>query len=377
MSVPTTGLQLQSLVTPEAEVRLTLTPVPVPAPAADEVVIRVEAAPINPSDLGVLLGPADISRMRVEKSNGHLSVVVPMPPQGMRMMAARIGKAIAVGNEGAGVVVAAGPSAEAQALLGKVVAVGTGVMYAEYRVAKLADLLVTQDGTTPVQAASAFVNPLTALCMVENMRRDGHTALVNTAAASNLGQMLNRVCGTEGIGIVNIVRGAKQTQILKDLNAKFVVDSSAPSYMDDLIAAIEATNATLGFDCIGGGKSAAQILTAMEAVQSKKILNFNRYGSTVHKQVYIYGGLDLGPTELARAFGMAWGIGGWLLPNFLEKAGSQTGERLRRRVADELTTTFASHYTRSVSLQEALEPEIIAAYHRRATGEKYLITPSI
>lgn len=376
MSVPPTGLQLQSLVTQGCEVQLTLARVPVPAPAADEVVIRVEATPINPSDLGVLLGPADISRMLSEGGGDNVRIVVPMPPQGMRMMAARVGQPVPVGSEGAGVVVAVGSAPQAQQLMGKVVAVATGSMHAEYRVAKVTDVLVTKSGTTPEQAASSFVNPLTALSMIETMRREGHTSLVHTAAASNLGQMLNRLCINEGIGLVNVVRGAAQAQILKEIGARYVIESVAPSFREDLIAGVEATNATLGFDAIGGGKLAAQILTAMEAAQSKKLAAYNRYGSTVHKQVYIYGGLDLGPTELFRAFGMAWGVGGWLLPNFLARIGPEKVEQLRQRVAEELTTTFASHYTRMISLQEALQPAVIAAYHRRATGEKYLIAPN-
>ena len=376
MAVPATGLQLQSLVTQGGEVQLTLARVPVREPDVDEVVIRVEATPINPSDLGILLGPADVSRVRTEGSGDEVRVAFPLQPQGMRMMAARVGRALPVGNEGAGVVVASGSSPQAQELLGKVVAVSTGSMYAEYRVAKVADLLVTKGGTTSVQAASSFVNPLTALGMIATMRREGHSALVHTAAASNLGQMLNRLCINERIGLVNVVRGVAQAQVVKDIGAKYVVESAASTFMDDLIAAVEATEATLAFDAIGGGKLASQILTAMEAVQSKKLSAYNRYGSTVHKQVYIYGGLDVGPTELGRAFGMAWGVGGWLLPNFLSKIEPEAAKQLRQRVAEELTTTFASHYTKTISLQEALKPEVIAAYNRRATGEKYLITPN-
>jgi NADPH:quinone reductase len=375
MSVPSTSLQLQSLLTPDAEVQLMLVRAPVLSPAANEVVIRVEAAPINPSDLGALFGPSDITRMRVEGTGDDVRIVVPMPPPGMRMLAARIGRPIPVGTEGAGVVVAAGASPQAQALLGKVVAVAMGSMYAEYYVANVADLLPTKEGTTPEQAASSFVNPLTVLCMIETMRREGHSALVHTAAASNLGQMLNRLCIKEGIGLVNIVRSTAQAEILKALGADYVIDSTSATFRDDLTAAVGATNATLGFDAIGGGKLAAQILSAMEAAQSKKLEAYSRYGSTVHKQVYIYGGLDLGPTELARAFGMAWGLGGWLLPHALNKLGAETSELLRKRVAGELTSTFASRYTRTISLREALNPENIAAYHKRATGEKYLIAP--
>jgi NADPH2:quinone reductase len=376
MSAPATGLQLQSLVTQAGELQLTLARVPVRAPASDEVVIRVEATPINPSDLGLLLGPADVSHARAQGSGDAVRISFPLPPQAMRMLAARVGQALPVGNEGAGAVVEAGSSPQAQELLGKVVALSTGSMYAEYRVAKVADLLVTKDGTTSVQAASSFVNPLTVLGMLATMRREGHTALVHTAAASNLGQMLNRLCSKERVALVNIVRGAAQAKVLKDIGAEYVLESGAPTFMEDLIAALDATGATLAFDAVGGGKLASQILTAMEAVQSKKLAAYNRYGSAVHKQVYIYGALDLGPTDLTRSFGFSWGVGGWLLTHFLVGIGAEAGAQLRRRVAEELTTTFASRYTRTISLHDALNPQIIAAYHRRATGEKYLITPN-
>jgi len=376
MPAPADGLQLQSLVTSDGELQLSLPRVPVPAPAADEVVIRVEATPINPSDLGLLIGPADISRARVEGSGESVRVSAPIAPQVMRMLAARVGQSMPVGNEGAGVVVAAGSSPEAQKLVGKVVAALGGSMYAQYRVARVSDLLVPKDGTTPAQAASCFVNPLTALGFVETMRREGHTALVHTAAASNLGQMLNKICINEGIALVNIVRSAEQAKILKEIGAKYIVDSTAPTFLDDLTAAIDATNATLAFDAIGGGKLAGQILGAMEVVQSRKAGAYSRYGSSVHKQVYIYGGLDLSPTELTRSFGLMWGLGGWLLTPFLMKAGPEVAARLRQKVADELTTTFASHYTQTISLTEALKPDVIAAYNKKTTGEKYLINPN-
>ncbi len=376
MPAPADGLTLHSLVTKDGELQLSLVRAPIPAPGPDEVVIRVEATPINPSDLGLLIGPADISKARVEGSGENVRVSAPIAPHVMRMLAARVGQSMPVGNEGAGVVVAAGSSPEAQKLMGKVVAALGGSMYAQYRVARVSDLLVPKDGTTPAQAASCFVNPLTALGFVETMRREGHTALVHTAAASNLGQMLNKICINEGVGLVNIVRSAEQAKILKEIGAKYVVDSTAPSFIEDLTAAIEATNATLAFDAIGGGKLAGQILGAMEAVQSKKAGAYSRYGSSVHKQVYIYGGLDVSPTELSRSFGLMWGLGGWLLTPFLMKAGPEVAARLRQKVADELTTTFASHYTQTISLTETLKPEVIAAYNKKTTGEKYLINPN-
>jgi NADPH:quinone reductase len=377
MAIPATSLQLQSRLTSDAQLHLTLASVPVPNPAAEEVVIRVEAAPINPSDIGAMIGPADISRMRAEGSDDAIQVVIPMPPQAMPALAAKVGQPLPAGVEGAGVVVAAGSSSEAQSLIGRVVAVSTGAMYGQYRVVKVADLLVMKDGATPIEAASSFINPLTALGMLETMRCERHAALVHTAAASNLGQMLNRVCLADAIPIVNIVRSDSQAKILKDLGAVYVLNSTSVTFLKDLTAAIAATDATLCFDSISGGKLVSQILTAMEVAQTAKLLTYQRYGSDVHKQIYISGRLDSSPTELTHTFGLAWGVGGWLLPNFLARIGPKAAGLLRNRVVEELTTTFASRYTRTISLREALDPTIIAAYHRRATGEKYLIAPQL
>ncbi|HTX48796.1 MAG TPA: NADH oxidase, partial [Caulobacteraceae bacterium] len=304
-------------------------------------------------------------------------VTAKIPPQLMRAVAPRFGQALPVGNEGAGVVVAAGAASQAQRLVGKTVAILGGAMYAQYRVVKAADALLLHDDATPRDGASCFVNPLTALAMVATMRMEGHTALVHTAAASNLGQMLVKICLEDGVDLVNIVRSPAQAALLKEIGAKYVVDSSTPSFMDDLIAALSATGATIGFDAIGGGKLAGQILTGMEVAAVRKGGGaFSRYGSTTYKQVYIYGGLDTGPTEINRAFGMQWGIGGFLLTYFLQKIGPAEAAKLRQRVADELKTTFASHYTAELSLAEALRPEVMAAYNKKATGEKYLINPN-
>jgi len=281
-----------------------------------------------------------------------------------------------VGNEGAGVVIKTGSSEAARALMGRTVAMIGGAMYAQYRCLKVNECLPLPQGTTPAEGASCFVNPLTALGMTETMRREGHKALVHTAAASNLGQMLNRICLKDGIPLVNIVRNKEQAGILRKIGAKHVVDSTAPGFMDDLTGALAETGATIAFDAIGGGRLAGQILTCMEAAINKTAKAYSRYGSSVHKQVYIYGSLDPRPVELNRAFGMAWGVGGWLLFPFLMKIGAEGGAKLRQRVVDELKTTFASHYTRVVSLQEALDPANIAVYAKRATGEKYLINPN-
>jgi NADPH:quinone reductase-like Zn-dependent oxidoreductase len=372
----TTALQLRSLIKASGELELSLARIAIPEPGADEVLVRVEAAPINPSDLGLLLGAADLSTARSSGAGDDLVVTANVPPGAMKAMAARLDESMPVGNEGAGVVVKSGASSAAQALLGKSVAIIGGAMYAQYRCLKAADCLVLPSGTTPAEGASCFVNPLTSLGMVETMRREGHKALVHTAAASNLGQMLNKLCLKDGIGLVNIVRSAQQADILRAIGAKHICDSSAPNFIEELTHALQETGATLAFDAIGGGKLAGQILTAMEVVANRSAKVYSRYGSTVHKQVYIYGGLDMRPTELNRGFGMAWGIGGWLLFPFLQKIGPEEAGKLRNRVAAELKTTFVSHYTRVVSLHEALQLEALAAYAKRATGEKYLIAPN-
>lgn len=375
-SLPTTGLQLRSLMRASGELELSLVPVPVDAPADDEVVVRIEASPINPSDLGLLIGPADAASARETGSTEAPVTLLDVPAAVLKAMTARLDESMPVGNEGAGVVVAAGASPAAQALLGRTVAVLGGAMYSQYRTLNTAACLPLPEGATAADGASSFVNPLTALGMVETMRLEGHTALVHTAAASNLGQMLNRVCLADGVALVNIVRSPEQAEVLRDIGAKHVVDSSAPSFIADLTDALVETGATLAFDAIGGGKLAGQILAAMEVAANRTAGAYSRYGSSVHKQVYIYGGLDTRPIELGRSFGMAWGVGGWLLTPFLARIGREGGLRLRQRVAAELKTTFASHYVREISLAETLKPDIIAAYNRRATGEKYLINPA-
>jgi NADPH:quinone reductase-like Zn-dependent oxidoreductase len=371
-----TGLQLRSLIRKSGELEISLLNVPIPEPGPDEVVVRVEASPINPSDLGLLIGAADMSTAKSSGTKDSPIVTAKVPEAAMRAMAGRLDESMPVGNEGAGVVIKTGSSDAAKALMGKTVAMIGGAMYAQYRCLKVAECLPLPAGTTPAEGASCFVNPLTALGMTETMRREGHKALVHTAAASNLGQMLNKICLKDGIGLVNIVRSAEQADILRKIGAKHVVDSTAPTFMDDLTSALVETGATIAFDAIGGGKLVGQILTCMEIAINKTAKVYSRYGSSVHKQVYIYGGLDMRPTELNRAFGMAWGIGGWLLFPFLMKIGQAEGARLRQRVVDELKTTFASHYTQVVSLQEALQLNHIAVYGKRATGEKYLINPN-
>jgi NADPH:quinone reductase-like Zn-dependent oxidoreductase len=371
-----TGLELRSLIKKSGELEISLANVPIPEPGADEILVRVEASPINPSDLGLLVGAADMTSAKASGTAESPKITAKVPEGAMKAMAGRLDESMPVGNEGAGVVIKAGSSEAAQALLGKTVAMIGGAMYAQYRCVKAKDVLPLPAGTTPAEGASCFVNPLTSLGMVETMRREGHKGLVHTAAASNLGQMLNKICLKDGIGLVNIVRSAEQADILRKLGAKHIVDSTLPTFIDDLTNALVETGATLAFDAIGGGRLAGQILSCMEAAANKTAKVYSRYGSSVHKQVYIYGSLDNRPTELVRNFGMTWGIGGWLLFPFLMKIGAADGARLRQRVVDELKTTFASHYTKVVSLQEALQLDNLAAYGRRATGEKYLINPN-
>ena len=371
-----TSLQLRSLVTPEGVLELSLAHVPVPELGDGDVLVRIEATPINPSDLGLLLGPADLTTVKLAGTAANPVLTATIPTPFLKGLAARFGESMPVGNEGAGTVVAAGASPAAQALIGRTVAMAGGAMYAQYRVARAQDALPLPEGATAAEGASSFVNPLTALGMVATMRLEGHTALVHTAAASNLGMMLNRICLQDGVGLVNIVRSADQAASLRALGAVHVCNSSSPGFSDELEAAITATGATLAFDAIGGGKLAGQILAAMEAAANQQASAYSRYGSSVYKQVYIYGGLDTRPTELGRNFGMAWGVGGWLLTPFLQKIGFAEVVKLRQRVAAELKTTFASHYTATLSLAGVLQPGNIAAYAKRATGEKYLINPN-
>ncbi len=325
-SLPTTMLQMFSLASADGTLALSLERVPVPEPAEDEILVRISATPINPSDIGMLFGPADLASVRATGTAGAPKASFTVPEKAMPALAARLGKPLPVGNEGAGVVVQAGDSPAAQALLGRTVAVMGGAMYVQYRAVKPEQCIVMPLGTDPVDAASSFINPLTSLGMVETMRKEGHTALVHTAAASNLGQMLNRICLKDGIGLVNIVRRQDQEDLLRQQGAVYVCNSSAPDFRARLVEALKATGATIAFDATGGGRLATQILSAMEAAITAGDDAFNRYGSTTHKQVYLYGGLDRSPTEIVRNFGMAWGVGGWLLFPFLHHASKETGD---------------------------------------------------
>ena len=367
----TTSKQIKSNISKEGKLTISIDEVEIPEPKEGEVLIKVQATPINPSDLGLLVGPADVSSLKVIESGALVEMQV---PEGLiRSVAARFDQNLPVGNEGAGIVEAAGKGAEH--LIGKVVGVAGGAMYSEYRCLPAMTCLEMNEGTSPEQAASCFVNPLTALGMVETMRLEDHTGLVHTAAASNLGQMLVKICSQEEIPLVNIVRKEEHVELLKSLGAKYVCNSSLDTFMEDLVNALVETGSTLGFDATGGGKLASQILTAMEIAANKTATEYSRYGSDQYKQVYIYGGLDRNPTTLTRSFGFSWGLGGWLLTTFIGRIGQERFGELRQRVANEIDTTFESSYSKVISLSEALEEQNILSYTKQATGEKYLIKP--
>jgi NADPH:quinone reductase len=373
--VPARALQLRSLVTDQAEIQVSLDEVDVPVPGPDQVLIRIEATPINPSDLGLLFAGADLTHATAGGTSDRPVITAPLPPAAARATRTRVGQSLPVGNEGAGTVVATGSSDTARRLLGKIVAVAGGGMYAQYQCADPAFCLVLPDGVDAVAGAASFVNPMTVLGMIETMRDEGHTALIHTAAASNLGQMLNRVCIEDSIPLISIVRSPAQVKLLTDQGAEHVLDSTTEAFMADLTAAIAETSATIAFDAVGGGRLTSRILTCMEAALSAES-PYSRYGSAIHKQVYIYGGLDRSPTELSRTFGFAWGVSGWLLTPFLGKAGLARIIAMRERVAASLTTTFASSYAGQLSLAQALQPDAVAVYGRTATGAKYVIIPN-
>lgn len=375
MSSESTFLQMFSTLSESGELRLELQEKPIPVPEDNQVLVRIEATPVNPSDQGVMFGWADVAAGKSVGDGADRTFTAPVPEPGMRVMKARVGQPLPVGNEGAGTVVATGNSELARSLAGKVVAVMGGSMYAQYRCVDASACLPLLDGHTARDGASCFVNPLTALCMIETMNREGHSALVHTAAASNLGQMLVRICQADGVELVNIVRKQEQADLLLKMGANYVINSSSDNFMAELTDAIEATGATLAFDATGGGSLASDILTCMEAAAARTPGAYSIYGSVKHKQVYLYGNLDTSATVLRRAYGMAWGVGGWLLPNFLAKAGQEVAVRLRTRVANELKTTFASHYTNEISLTDALDADIVREYYAKHTGEKYLICP--
>ena len=369
------NIQLVSTISDDNKLTLSLKDIEMPQPGADEVVVRIEAAPLNPSDFGVMFSAADMSTAVQSGTEQNPIVTADVSAKFMPALKTRVNKDTPVGNEGAGTVVAAGSSPAAQALMDKMVAVIGGGTYRQYHCVNVKSCLELKEGTTAKEGASSFVNPLTALAMVETMRAEGHKAIIHAAAASSLGQMLNRICMADGIDLINIVRKAEQEKLLRDMGAKYVLNSSSDTFIADLTAAIVETGATISFDPIGGGQLSSDILNCMEVAITADVEEYNVYGSTTFKQAYIYGALNRGPITLNRNFGFAWGVNGFLLFNALAKLGTETVMSMRKRVAEEITTTFASSYTHEVTLQEALHLQSIAAYGRQATGEKYLITP--
>lgn len=370
--MPLNARELRSTVTEDGVLTLSLDNVAIDDPGDDEVIVRIEAAPINPSDLGMLLGPADVSSLSGEAGK---RLTFKVPAASLAAVRGRLGQSMAVGNEGAGTVVAAGRNVKA--LEGRLVGAIGGGMYADYRKLSGKDVVLLPDGATAADGASMFVNPLTALGFVETARGEGHKAIVHAAAASNLGRMLQKICLADGIPLVNIVRSEKQVEIMRGIGATHVVDSTAEDFQAQLDEAIAATGATIAFDPIGGGSLGSDILAAMERAAAAALPAYSRYGSDVLKQLYTYGSLDPAPTILNRAaFGFSWSVSGWLLFPFLKQAGPAVADRMKKRVVDELTTTFASSYTRVIGLEEALHPDILRAYQRKATGEKFLIDPT-
>ena len=370
-----TGRELRSTVS-HGVLRLSVDEVVIGDLGPDEIVVKVEAAPINPSDLGLLLGPADVASMRSEGTPDRPALAFDIPEARRASVAARVGQSLSVGNEGAGTVIAAG--VQAQDWIGRCVGMIGGGMYADLRKIKTRDALPLPRGVTPAEGAALTVNPMTALGFVETARAEGHSAIVHTAAASSLGQMLQKVCASDGIPLVNIVRSDEQVQLLRDIGATYVLNSGDRDFKAQLVDAISATGATVAFDAIGGGALGSDIMRAMERGAVNRMTEYSRYGSTSFKQLYTYGALDLSPMVLDRlAFGFQWSVSGWLLTPFLQKAGAETVMRMRKRVFDELTTTFATRYTKTIGLREVLEPDLLRAYERKATGEKFLINPTL
>jgi NADPH:quinone reductase len=374
-TTPKYGRELRSLIAPEGELRLSLEDAAIPTPAEGEIVVQMQAAPINPSDIIALLGPADLSTLTTSNTSSGPVTTAKVPVDKLPAVAARLGLALSIGNEGAGLVIDAGE--HARHLIGRNVALrsATGT-YAQYRVANGADVMVLPDGVNAEAGAAAFINPMTALAMLQTMRVEGHRAIIHTAAASNLGQMLVKLCAADGVPLINIVRNGTQAALLQELGASYVLDSSAPGFETALVDAIDATGATLAFDAIGGGDMVDKLLVAMDAVTTRNMTQYNRYGSSTHKQVYLYGTLDPQPTVVSRRFGMAWGIGGWLMTWRLESFGESVTARMRERVANELSTTFASQYSARITLEQLLDPDTIRHFAKRATGEKYLLQPN-
>lgn len=366
----TTGKQLFTTLSADGKLTLELSEETFPEPTGNQVLVKMEAAPINPSDLAILTSAADFEN--AEYAPGK--VVADMPEPFLSGQKGRHGQRLESGNEGAGTVVATGDGDMAKALMGQRVACVPGHAFSQYAIADAMMCLPLGEHSSEV-GASSFVNPMTALGFVETAKAEGHDAIIHLAAASNLGQMLNKICLEDGMKLVNIVRKESHVELLKGIGATHIVNSSDDDYMSQLRAAISETGAFLGFDPIGGGQNTDHVLKAMEQVAAGQMDEYSRYGSNQDKKVYMYGRLDLGPTILTPSYGLQWCVSGWLLTPFLAKAGMETVIKMRTRVQQNLTTTFASSYKAKVDLEQMLTKEAILDYRQMKTGEKYLVTP--
>ena len=364
------GKQLFTTLTADGTLTVAVENVSVAEPSGNQVLVRMEAAPINPSDLAILVGAADIEN--AEFSDGKFVAKVPEPfNKGSK---ARHGIKLPAGNEGAGTVVATGESDAAKALMGQRVSCVPGNAFSQYCLVDANQCLPLGDHSAEA-GASAFVNPMTALGFVENAKLDGQDAILHTVGASNLGQMLTRICVEDGIGLVNIVRKADQADLLKSLGSTHVVNSAADDFMNQLAGAIDQTGAFYGFDPVGGGTGVDTAFKAMEKVAVQRMTEYSRYGSNQAKRMFIYGRLDAGATILTPGYGFGWTLSGWLLFPFLQSVGHETVGRMRKRVLENLTTTFANHYKKRVNLEEMLTKDSVSEYRAMRTGEKYLVTP--
>jgi NADPH:quinone reductase-like Zn-dependent oxidoreductase len=358
----------------DGSLMLAIAEVPVAQPAGSEVVIALEAVPVNPSDLMTMLATAGPANARRE--NGE--VMLRVEPKPLEARKRRIGQPLAVGLTGAGTVIAAGEQAED--LIGRRVSAisMTRGSFGEYLTLDRAACAPLPDAVSCRDAADVFCNPMTVMAMVEEVKLAGQRAMIHTAAASNLGQMLVRVCAEDGIELVNVVRRAEQADLLRGMGARYVVNSTEPTFAKDLAAAVCATGATIAFDAIGGGDMAGTLHRAMEEAEAAKMPAYSPYGSPTPKHVHIYGYLDRSPTVLdVDAYGMQWNVGLWFQGATLAKVSQERVGALLGRVIAGLNGPFASHFAHVVSLDQMLDPEVMAGYARQATGEKYLIDPRL
>jgi NADPH:quinone reductase len=370
--MPTPARQIVSTLNADATMTIEVAEAALPDPGPRAVIVAVEAAPINPSDIAGLYGPALLAE--ADYSDGK--IVAAVPAAAMKAQAGRIGQPTVFGNEGAGTVIAAGSDPAAQALLGKRVACWPGGgTFASHVAVPLGACIALPDSASIENASASFVNPVTALGFVETMRAKGYHALVQTAAASNLGQMLVRICEEDNIALVNIVRKPEQVALLKGLGAQWVLDSSQPDFDAALVAAIAETQAYCGFDAIGGGDMAGRVIAAMERAASQSG-PFSRYGSAQRKHLFVYGRLDLSPMVIPPSIGFSWDMSAWLLFPFLDEIGPAASRALSERVIAGIDTTFASHFSQRLSLAGVLERDAALAINARRTGEKALILPA-